>query len=190
MRRALRIAVLGGLLGVGCHAGSGARVQSDVRAFEREQSQERLLARGRAFADVGDTVRAQEYLAAALDAGGDEQRITPLLIAVCVRDGRYRLAIDYARRHLSRRPDDHRVAFLLGALYAGVGEGEAAEQELERVTRVDSSNAEARYALAVVLRDQRGDAARASRHFREYLKLSPRGAHAAEASGFGLERLP
>lgn len=169
------------LLGAGCAAHPGARMQADVKTFEREQSAERLMQRGAAFAAVGDTTRAQQYLEAALDHGGDEVQIVPMLMSVCVKDGRYRLAIEYARRYLTKRPNEAKMRFVLGTLYAGLGEAEAAQRELEQAAKAEGANAELQYALAVLLRDQRGDLLAADLHFRQYLKLQPVGEHAAEA---------
>ena len=168
-------------LAVGCAAHPGTRLQGDVRVFEREQTPDRLVQRGSAFAAMGDTTRAQQYFEAALDNGADPSQVIPLLVTVCVRDGRYRLAVEYARRDLARKPNDTKMHFVLGTLYAGLGEVEAAQRELELAVRGEGGNAELQYALAVLLRDQRGDLLGADHHFREYLRLSPAGDHAEEA---------
>ena len=109
-------------LGTACANQRAARLQSDVRQFQREQSPATLTARGNAFAAVGDTTRAREYYDAALDAGGDPRELTPLLLSVCVRDGRYRLAIDYAERYLRKYPRDGRMQNGTGAECASATE--------------------------------------------------------------------
>ncbi len=43
--------------------------------------------------------------------------------------------------------------------------------------------APAHFALGVLLRDEQGDLVQADLHFREYLRLDPRGAHVDEARG-------
>jgi len=172
------------LLALSCVACAGSpaqRITTDVRAFQAEQTHEKLTARGRAFAAIGDTTRAREYFDAALEAGGDDRVLTPLLLAVCVRDGRYRLAIEYAERHVRRHPRDARMRFVLGTLRAGVGEALTAEADLSRVIAAAPNNSEAHYALAVLLRDQRGDLVGADQHFRAYLALQPEGEHSDEA---------
>lgn len=165
----------------GCASQQGARMQKDVNVFQRERSAERLVQRGAAFASVGDTTRAQQYLEAALDNGGREAEIIPMLITVCVRDGRYRLAIQYARRYLATQPGDSKMHFVLGTLHAGLNETEAAEREFELAARGERNNAELQYSLAVLLRDQKDDLLAADGHFREYLRLEPDGEHAEEA---------
>jgi tetratricopeptide (TPR) repeat protein len=165
----------------GCASAPERRLRADVRTFQSEQAPAKLAARGRAFASMGDTTRAREYFDAALEAGGDERELTPLLLSVCVRDGRYRLAIDYAEQYLRKHPRDRSMRFVLGTLRAGVGEPVAAEAAFAKVIQDDPEHPEAEYALAVLLRDQRGDLRGADQHFRAYLKLQPEGDHAEEA---------
>src|SRR5262245_35411237 len=110
------------MLASGCANTRVAHMRADVRTFQREQSAEKLTARGLAFAQVGDTTRAREYFDAALEAGGDEKKLVPLLLSVCVRDGRFRLAVDYARRFVVKHPNDGRMRFVLGTLYSALGE--------------------------------------------------------------------
>jgi tetratricopeptide (TPR) repeat protein len=189
MRRTCVAAALA-LWALGCHEGPGGRAQSDVRAFEQERSASKLEERGRAFAAVGDTTRAEQYFSAALEAGGDDAALTGALLSVCIRDGRFRMAIEHARRYLAHHPADGKARFVLGTLYAAVGEQRAAREELEVATRQDADDADVHYALAVVLRDQGDEALVADRHFREYLRLAPRGDHADEARSFLLREVP
>lgn len=164
-----------------CRPTAGARVQADLQLFQREQSAEKLWERGQAFAAVGDTTRAQEYLAAALEAGGNQVKILPLLLAVCVRDGRYRLAVEYVERYLERHPADGRMRFVLGTIYLALGEPEPAERAFRRVAHAERNNPDVEYALALLMRDHKADEPAAAQHFQEYLRLAPDGEHAAEA---------
>lgn len=184
------LAFLMAVAATGCASTPEQRVKTDVRAFQAEQTHQKLTARGRAFASIGDTTRAREYYDAALEAGGDDRILTPLLLAVCVRDGRYRLAIDYAERHVRRHPRDARMRFVLGTLRAGVGDAVAAEAELSKVIEVSPDNSDAHYAMAVLLRDQRGDLLGADEHFRAYLALAPDGEHSEEAKSSLLQAVP
>lgn len=154
-----------------------------------EQSIEKLVDRGRAFAAVGDSTRAEEYLAAALQRGARPERVMPVLLSVCVRDGRYRSAIFYAENHLRAHPSDVATRFVLGTLYAAIGEAPRAKEHLTRVVEATPNEARAHYALAVLMRDQQ-DPIGADRHFREYLRLAPEGAHAEEARASLLTRIP
>jgi Tfp pilus assembly protein PilF len=173
-----------------CASSPEQRLETDVHAFQQEQTQQKLTARGRAFAAIGDTTRAREYFDAALEAGGDDRLLTPLLLSVCVRDGRYRLAIEYAERHVRRHPRDARMRFVLGTLRAGVGESVGAEADLSKVIAATPDNFDAHYALAVLLRDKLGDLIGADQHFRAYLALQPEGEHSEEAKSSLLQAVP
>jgi tetratricopeptide (TPR) repeat protein len=146
-----------------------------------------LLQRGVSLVQTGDTVRTSQYLEAALDLGADTERVLPLLIAVYVRSGRYRLALDRAERHLASHPHDDRMRFLTGALHAALGSDARAAEHFERLLARLPSHAPAHYALAALLRDHYADAVGADRHFREYLRLDPGGPHAEEARASLLE---
>jgi tetratricopeptide (TPR) repeat protein len=140
-----------------------------------------LLQRGESLARAGDSVRAGQYLEAALDLGADNGRVLPLLLTVYVRSGRYRLALERAERHLASHPFDDRIRFLSGALHAALGAHARAAEHFERILARTPNHARAHFALATLLRDSCADAAGADRHFREYLRLDPRGPHAQEA---------
>ncbi len=168
---------------IGCVKAPGAEIKERMQIVEKERTPDRLLERARAFASVGDHTRAEQYLNAARDGGADEKEVVALLLDVCVRDQRYRDAIQYLESYLRRHPGSQRTRFVLATLEAAVGYGTQAEAEVETVVAAQPANAEAHYALAVVLRDDLGNRSRADEHFREYLKLRPAGAHAEEARG-------
>jgi Flp pilus assembly protein TadD len=149
--------------------------------MRKGEQPQKLIDEGRAFAAVGDTTRAEQYFAAAMSHGADEAVVVPLLIKVCVRDGRYELAIDYAQHYTQKHPTDARVRYLLGTLYAAIGDGSRARSELEFVVTAKPDDAEPHWALAKVLQDQGKDPTLADGQFREYLRLAPTGAHAEEA---------
>lgn len=184
------------LLGVACAAtGCGPatpveKAQADMQTLRREGTQDKLVDRGRAFAAVGDTTRAEEYLAAALEQGADAREVLPQLLEVCVQTGRYRSAIQHAENHLRRHPDDLRTRFVVGTLYAAIGETKDAKRELATVVEKRPNEAKAHYALAVLARDSDNDLVAADHHFREYLRIEPNGAHAEEARGSLLKRMP
>ena len=98
--------------------------------------------------------------------------------------------IESAHRHVRRHPHDARMRFVLGTLRAGVGEVVAAEADLSKVIEVNPENPDAHYALAVLLRDQRGDLLGADQHFRAYLALQPDGEHSEEAKSSLLQVVP
>ncbi len=175
---------------VACTSSRSERVKEAERTVRREQAPDKLIERGKMFAQVGDYTRASQYLSEALDAGADPDRVLPILMRVYVVSGRFRLAIQTGEQYLTKRPEDVPLRFLVGTLYAAVGKTEAAKEELERVLSVQPKHAEAHYALAVLLRDSDGDLVGADSHFREYLKIEPNGPHADEARGGLLKDVP
>ena len=166
------------------------KTNADLATMQKETTPEKLLERGKGFAQVGDMTRAEEYLGAALEAGAPPREALPLLFTVCVQSGRYRSAIQYAENHLRRHPDDMRTRFVLGTLYAAVGENKAAEDELVKVIAARPNDSNAHYALGVLSRDNDNDAIGADKHFREYLRLEPNGSHAEEARASLLKQVP
>ncbi len=165
------------------------QVKADLKKLDNEQSPDKLLARGRMFASMGDLTRAEQYMASALERGGDPKTVLPLLLRVCVEARRYRAAIDYAEDELKKHPQDARLRFLVASLYVAIDEPKLARQHIETVLAAQPGDAEAHYVLAVLLRDQ-NDLVGADHHFREYLRLDPHGSHADEARGSLLKSVP
>jgi Flp pilus assembly protein TadD len=191
MRGTFVACVAAGLLALqGCAASQGDRMKAEIRRAEAEQTSDKLVRRGKEFAAAGDTTRAEQYFASAINRGGDEQVILPMLLMVCIQDGRFRVAIDYASTYLKAHPNDTRVRLLLGTLYSAVGDATPAHRELQRVLDARPTDADAHYALAVLSRDNENDPVSADKHFREYLRLAPNGAHAEEAQASLLQSVP
>lgn len=185
----LRPLAIGLVLVLTACASRSSEIKAQLQTFNAERTPDKLLARGKAFAAVGDTTRAEEYYAAALEAGAPDKEVIPLLLEVCVRDSRYRAAIEYARSYVNRHPDDVRCRYILGTLYQAVGEGKSARSELEVVVKTAPEQADPHFALALVLRDDR-DLVAAEGHFREYLRLAPNGSHADEARASLMTAMP
>ena len=184
-----RFALLAAVTVVGCASTPGEKTKANLETFANEQSAERLFERGKGFALVGDSTRAEEYFAAAIEKGGNSREIIPRLLEVCIRDGRYRVAIDYAENHLVKHPEDVETRFVLGTLYAGLGESQKAQSQVAEVIKARPDESRARYAMAVILRDS-GDLVGSDREFREYLRLEPHGPHAEQARGSLLKSVP
>jgi len=179
-----------GLFGAGCGHTRASELQDHASAVSRALDPKLLVEQARAFAAAGDFARAEQYLTLAQEHGASDAGVLPLLLEVCVRDQRYRDAIAHVQEHLRHHPGAHRLRFVLSSLYAALGHVAAARKELERALGGEPNNAQAHYALAVLLRDGSADFARADLHFREYLRLEPEGLHAEEASESLLTRLP
>lgn len=169
------------LASAGCAKSAGQEARANVQTFERDQKPQRLVELGKAFAQMGDLTRAEQYFAAALEAGADSQVVVPMLLRVCIGDGRYRAAIEYGEMHLRSHPKDSRTRFVVASVYAGIGEADKAREHLEKVVVDLPEQAEAHFALAVLIRESFKDPVEADRQFREYLRISPTGKHAEEA---------
>jgi tetratricopeptide (TPR) repeat protein len=168
------------LVATGCsHTAGGKSAIAPVD--RRSQTMEQLVERGRAFAMIGDLTRGEQYLSAALQRGADPPDILPLLVHVCVEAGRYRVAAEYLRMYGAEEPESANAQLLYGSLEAAVGDREVARREYETLLRSHPDDSTGHYALAVLFRDAMGDPSSSDAHFREYLRLSPHGEHAAEA---------
>lgn len=179
----LLIAVV--LLCSGCaHVASSTPEQAD------ELGRERLIQVAEAAEQAGDSLRAQQYLRVALQAGADPRKYVPRLLALYIADGQYRVAIDQGEQLLRRHPDDRATRLLLSTLYTAVGDNERAISQYERLLKAEPQHAYAHYALASLLCEQGGASLRADEHFRAYLTLEPEGEHADEARGLLLQGVP
>jgi len=149
-----------------------------------------LLEVAHATEQMGDRLRTQQYLLAALRAGADENQTVKWLLRLYVADGQYRLATEHAEDQLRRHPQDQELRLLLASLYDATEMSAFAIEQYERVLSTDPDEARAHFALATLLHDSRRDPLAADRHYRAYLALEPRGADAAEARSLLLKELP
>jgi Tfp pilus assembly protein PilF len=180
-----------GLLALGCARGSapGSETPAELAA-DNERQTAQLIAQARAAYGRSDYTRAEQYLNLAKEGGGSETELTPLIIDVCVKDQRYRAALQYSEEHLRRHPRAYRLRFVQATLLAALGEVARAREDLEKVLSAKPQHANAHYSLAVLLRDGLGNHLEADAHFRDYLRLQPNGAHAEEAGESLLEAVP
>ena len=168
-----------------------------MASVRKETDAKTLVERGKGFAAIGDPTRAEEYLASAIEAGADPRDVLPLLMDVCVKTGRYRSAIQHGENHLRKHPNDLGTRVMVGALYAAISEGKQAKVQLAKVIAPEQGAsppprllAQAHYLLAVIARDVDNDVVETDRHFREYLRFEPNGAHQEEAKASLLRRVP
>lgn len=158
-------------------------------AAEKAKNAQMLVEDGRAFAEAGDALRAQQYFAAALKLGADEKVVLPLLLRACVVQKNYRLAIEYAEAALARSPHNARLRLLSGTLHASIGETARSRERLERAADELADEAEVQFTVAVSFRDDASDVVSADKYFRRYLALAPNGAHAEEAKSSLMEQI-
>jgi tetratricopeptide (TPR) repeat protein len=191
MRRAVRLAAFVLIPALPCCVQTPAqRFEAAQRTVRRDQKPDKLVERGKLFAEMGDYNRAAQYFSAALDNGADSKTVLPLLLQTYVSSQRYRVAIDVGNNYLQKNPLDYRLRYLVGTLYAAIGETGKARDEYQQVLVTNPKHAQAHYSLAVLLRDSDQDWVKADYHFRQYLKLAPKGPHAEEARASLLKRVP
>lgn len=188
-RNMMRLCLVTSLATTGCVKAQSHQAGAETPSA-REQAAASLIERAEEYAAVGDNMRAEQYLSAALSRGADEARVVPLLVKVCIADERYRSATQYLEEYLRHHPSQQNARFLLASLHLSLGQTEVARRELEQVLRANPDHAEAHFALATLLRDEDASYAAADAHYREYLRLRPEGAHAEEAQGSLLTWLP
>jgi Tfp pilus assembly protein PilF len=168
---------------------SGAAKPTKTPAEEKAQATATLIAEGRGYAEAGDALRAEQYFAAALNAGADEKVVLPLFLRACIADKNYRLAIEYAEAALAREPKNAHLRLLSGTLHASIGDTARSRERLERAASELPNEAEVQFTVAVSFRDDAGDVVMADRYFRRYLALAPNGAHAEEAKSSLMEQI-
>ena len=138
-----------------------------------------LVNEGRAAAARGDTVRAEQYIALAIERGYDERRALPPLLSACIRGSRLRAALNHAERYLRDHPHDTALRYLVATIQVGLGDEESGRRELEALLEDEPDHGEALFLLGVLDLDR--DPARARERLRTYLRLQPTGRHAADA---------
>lgn len=160
-----------------------SKASHDVRIVREEATPEKLFARAQEFQALGDLTRAEQYYAAAMQQGYPEAKVLPVLLRVCIAGSRFRVAIDYAEPVLKKNPKDHKLRLVIASLYSAIGQPESARKHLETVLTDAPDEPTAHFALGVLLRDEFNDRVEADKHFREYLRLEPKGPHVEEAKG-------
>lgn len=169
------------LLLAGCGGSPSAASSTSPDPLDNIRAEE-LFSRGVRLGQAGDFIRAEQYIAAAVERGFPEDRAMPALMAACVQASRLSSALGYAEPYLERRPGEWTLRLLVASIYMGLRQHERARDELERVLRdAPEEPPEAHYFLGVLHRDALADAELARDHFLRYLALAPEGAHRDEA---------
>lgn len=140
-----------------------------------------LFRRGIALGNAGDLIRAEQYLAAAIDRGYPAEQALPPLLRVCLASSRLRAALSHAEPYLAEHPEAWSLRYLVASIYLGIGNVDQARSSLERVILDAPDQPDAYFLLGVVLRDGVGDRPGAAQRFERYLELAPKGQHVSEA---------
>lgn len=136
---------------------------------------------GNELAERGDSIRAEQYLSAAMARGYPDAEVIPRLMDVCIGASRLSAALGYAEPYLTQHDDDWALRLLVATLQMSLHQNEPARGNLERVLADRPDEAAAHYLLGVLLRDRFAATTDANVHFSRYLELDPAGRHAGEA---------
>ncbi|MDH3727633.1 MAG: tetratricopeptide repeat protein [Myxococcales bacterium] len=164
----------------GCHYTTlhqGSELQAELTTVTTED----LFLLGVSHARSGDLLRAEQYLTAARQRGHDEASAIYWLVRVCVAASRYQSALGHAAQYLRDHPAHWPLRLVVASIYEALGDLARAESELEQIVRAAPDRALPHYRLAMLYRNREDDRGRSRSHLEAYLKLMPRGPHAAEA---------
>lgn len=128
----------------------------------------------------GDSVRAEQYLAAALREGHEWREALPPLLRVCLTGSRLRAGLNYATPYLRSHPDELWLRYLVATVYLGLGQPLRAREHLHAIRGKAPYQDRTEYLLGQTEWEGFGNAAAAAAHFREYLRLEPNGTNARE----------
>jgi hypothetical protein len=104
----------------------------------------------RSAAQRGDSVRAEQYLALAIDQGADRRRVMPVLLGACLSSSHLRAALNHAKPYLLDHPEDDALRYLVATIHLGLGQLVAARQELGLLLQRDGGNPDAHYLLGIL----------------------------------------
>ncbi|MEZ4252196.1 MAG: tetratricopeptide repeat protein [Polyangiales bacterium] len=179
-RRALGL-LLAGVLAMGCGGSTPRESRPAMPDPLGDVQAEELYGHGAALAQQGDTVRAEQYVVAAIERGYPVGDALPLLIEVCVASNRLSSALSHAEPYLREHPGQWPLRHVVGTLYLGLGRVDDAQREFERVVSEAPDAAMPHFHLGMLLYETRGDRDAARPHLERYLELAPEGRHVAEA---------
>jgi tetratricopeptide (TPR) repeat protein len=181
-RHALATGSLVGLFGIAALAGCGGASRTPPPGDALDQIEAaQLFQYGNALATQGDSIRAEQYLAAAMERGYPEAEVMPRLLEVCIQASRLSAALGYAEPYLERHQEEWPLRLLIASIQMSLNQHGSARSNLERVLEMVPDEPEPHYLMGVLLRDRYADPEASNVEFVRYLELSPGGNHAGEA---------
>ena len=145
-----------------------------------EAAAKELFDQGSRLARQGDSVRAEQYLAAALREGFDPEQVLPLLMRVCLLESRLRAALNHATPYLKKHPDAVWLRYLVATVYLGLEQPQHAKEQLHLIEMQAPKHGRTQYLLGLTEWEGFKNQPAAEAHFREYLRLEPGGPYARE----------
>lgn len=151
---------------------SGPKVDPNHQASLDKTSAAELLKVGRDAAQRGDSVRAEQYLAMAIEQGADARIVMPILLKACIRSSHLRTALNHAEPYLLANPEDDELRMLVATIHLGLGQTADARRELGLLLQRNESNPDAHYLLGVIATSE--DIGVARKHFLKALQNTDR----------------
>lgn len=109
-----------------------------------------LVAQGQGAAKRGDAVRAEQYLAMALQQGAEKSLVMPMLLRACLRSSHLRAALNHAQPYLLEHPEDDALRFLVATVHVGLGQRADARRELNLLLERSPTDADGHYLLGIL----------------------------------------
>ena len=97
------------------HSVAPAATSETPRAQQAHQP-EKWLRQGKDALHRGDTVRAEQYLALALDQGDSPTKVLPWLLQACIEGSRLRAALGYAETYARAHPERYSLRYLAATI--------------------------------------------------------------------------
>lgn len=144
---------------------SGPRPAPNTAVENERRPAAELVELGRRAALRGDAVRAEQYLALAIEQGADAKRVMPLLLRACITSSHLRAALNHAEPYLLDHPNDDGLRYLVATIHVGLGQVTAARRELGLLLQRNADNADAHYLLGIL--DAAADVEAARAHFEQ-----------------------
>lgn len=117
-------------MAVACRAPEPAQSAAELTSAEDSRLS---FERGKELALHGESLRAEQYLARALERGHDPPETLRWLIGACVDGSRLRAAIHYARPYIEAHPEALRLRYVVATLYLGLGQPLPAREQLRDI---------------------------------------------------------
>jgi hypothetical protein len=171
--------VTGAMVLTGCGA-SAAEAPPPGDALDTIEAAQ-LFHFGNQLAESGDSIRAEQYLSAAMARGYPEGEVIPRLMEVCVQASRLSAALSYAEPYLDRHEREWPLRMLVATIQMSLNHTSTARVNLERVLEQVPDEPEPHYLMGVLLRDRLSERAASNEHFARYIELAPDGRHVSEA---------
>jgi tetratricopeptide (TPR) repeat protein len=171
---------LGLALAVAC-GGSDPAPKSAAEEQAEQSSAVAFFERGKRLAEAGDSVRAEQYLSAAVRKGYPMEQVLPWLMQVCLSGSRLRSALNYALPYLDQHPEALELRQVVATIHLSLGQPLEARDQLLTILAQDANAGDAQYLLGLTEWEGFGNKASAREHFQRYLELVPSGRHARAA---------